>query len=60
LLFDVVTKIRCAKENIKARSPLELSAEDLRNALQAIAELDGSGLAPEIMSTIFSRFCIGK
>lgn len=42
------------------KAPLELAAEELRNVLQDIAELDGTGVAPDIMTTIFSRFCIGK
>ncbi len=49
-----------ADQFIKQETPLELPAEDLRAALKNISELDGSGTTPDIMSTIFSRFCIGK
>ncbi len=42
------------------QAPLEAVAEELRVVLNDIAQLDGSGLAPDIMTTIFSRFCIGK
>ena len=40
--------------------PLELIAEDMRSALSDIAELDGTQATPDILSAIFSRFCIGK
>jgi len=40
--------------------PLELIAEDMRSALSDIAELDGTQATPDIMTAIFSRFCIGK
>ncbi len=49
-----------ADQFINQQTPLELPAEDLRSALKNISELDGSGTPPDIMSTIFSRFCIGK
>jgi tRNA modification GTPase len=45
---------------IEDRTPMELPAEELRGALHSVAELDGSGIAPNIMNLIFSRFCIGK
>ncbi len=42
------------------KSPLELIAEELRSALKSLSELDGSETPPDIINTIFSRFCIGK
>ncbi len=45
---------------MKERHPMELLAEELRGALKQIAQLDGTGITPDIMSAIFSTFCIGK
>ncbi|WP_289686143.1 tRNA uridine-5-carboxymethylaminomethyl(34) synthesis GTPase MnmE [Paramuribaculum intestinale] len=37
-----------------------LIAEDLRQTLHHLGEITGDITTPEILSTIFSRFCIGK
>lgn len=37
-----------------------LIAEDLRQTLHHLGEITGEITTPEILSTIFSRFCIGK
>lgn len=42
------------------RQPVELIAEELHEVLHHTAELDGTGITPDIMGTIFSTFCIGK
>jgi tRNA modification GTPase len=42
------------------RDDLELRAEDLRRAAQAIGRLVGRVDAEEILGEIFGRFCIGK
>jgi tRNA modification GTPase len=40
--------------------PLELFAEDLRAAQQALAAITGEFSADDLLGVIFSRFCIGK
>lgn len=60
LLASIIEHLCAAANLADDRAPLETPAEELRAALNAIAELDGSGVAPDIMTTIFSRFCIGK
>ena len=40
--------------------PLDLMAQDLREALSHLSSITGTITAPDILSTIFSRFCIGK
>ncbi len=42
------------------RAALELRAEDLRRAAQAVGRLVGKVDAEEILGAIFGRFCIGK
>lgn len=41
-------------------TPLELIAEDLRAAIDALASLIGSVGVEDILGSIFARFCIGK
>lgn len=60
VLARILERLRNAARWIQEQSPLELPAEDLRAGLNGIAELDGTDLAPDIMTAIFSRFCIGK
>jgi len=35
-------------------------AEDLRSALAALGRLTGRAVGPEVLSEVFSRFCLGK
>jgi len=41
-------------------APLDLLAEDLRLAHQALGEITGAFSADDLLGEIFSRFCIGK
>jgi tRNA modification GTPase len=43
-----------------ARSPLELCAEELREAQTALSSITGEFTADDLLGAIFSRFCIGK
>lgn len=59
--------LRDARESIEAAQALDqigghqdLVAEDLRRALQAIAELVGELTPEELLDHVFSSFCIGK
>lgn len=38
----------------------DVAGLDLENALKALGELDGRSVSEEIVSDIFSRFCVGK
>jgi len=40
--------------------PLELYAEELREAQNALASITGEFTADDLLGAIFSRFCIGK
>ena len=40
--------------------PLELFAEELRNAQHALGKITGEFTADDLLGVIFSRFCIGK
>lgn len=58
--------IRCAERmeaflvSIKANKPIELCAEEVRQASHALGEITGHIAAEEVLGEIFSRFCIGK
>jgi tRNA modification GTPase len=50
-----------AARHLQASSPpLELFAEELRSAQQALAAITGEVTADDLLGVIFSRFCIGK
>ncbi len=40
--------------------PLELAAEHLRGALEALASLLGETTPEEVLGSIFRNFCVGK
>lgn len=42
------------------RDQLELAAEELRYAAKALGRITGSIGTDDILSTVFSEFCIGK
>ena len=43
-----------------APPPIELFAEELRGAQQALAAITGEFTADDLLGAIFGRFCIGK
>lgn len=40
--------------------PLDLVAEDLRLATQALDEISGHTTPEDLLSRIFAQFCLGK
>jgi tRNA modification GTPase len=53
-------RIQKAFQGLKDCAHLELAAEDLRQALQAVGEVTGQTYSDEVLESIFSQFCIGK
>lgn len=49
-----------ARARLAESAPPEITAEELRAALNAIADITGRADAEEILGAIFGRFCIGK
>ena len=47
-------------DGLAAGIPGDLVAQDLRACIDALSAITGAISTPEILSTIFSRFCIGK
>jgi tRNA modification GTPase len=57
-LLEILNRL---KEKIDCpSSPVEIMAEEIRQALQVIGELTGRITQEDILQGIFSRFCIGK
>lgn len=50
------TVIRGLKENVSA----EFVTSDLREALRQLGEITGANVTEDILSAIFSKFCLGK
>ena len=52
--------LKRAREGLLFGLPVELCCSDCEAAMQAIAELDGRAVSEDIVSHIFSHFCVGK
>ena len=52
--------IQRAQAGLSYGLPIELCCSDCEAAMQAIAELDGRAVSEDIVSHIFSHFCVGK
>lgn len=47
-------------DGMNADLPSDLVAQDLRETLHHLGTITGTITTPDILNTIFSRFCIGK
>lgn len=59
-LDDSLKSIKSAKTKIKKNESPELTAFDLRQAADSLAEITGRIYNDDILGQIFSKFCIGK
>ena len=60
-LREAAARLGAAASHLAAaRPPLELYAEELREAQNALASITGEFTADDLLGVIFSRFCIGK
>ena len=58
--LSALEAINRAREGLAYGLPVELCCSDCEVAMQAIAELDGRAVSEDIVSHIFSHFCVGK
>lgn len=49
-----------AFQNASARFPADILTVDMRSCLSALDEVTGENVSPDMLSEIFSRFCVGK
>lgn len=59
-LKAAATDITATISALQSGLPADLVAQDLRSTLRHLASITGSITTPTLLSTIFSRFCIGK
>ncbi len=52
--------VEAAIESLEVGFAQDAASSDIERALGAISELDGRSVSEEIVSDIFSRFCVGK
>jgi tRNA modification GTPase len=58
--LSALDAIKRARDGLAYGLPVELCCSDCEAAMQAIAELDGRAVSEDIVSHIFSHFCVGK
>jgi tRNA modification GTPase len=49
-----------ALRSISGGFPLEICCSDIEEAMQSLASIDGRAISEDIVSEIFSKFCVGK
>ncbi len=49
-----------AVEALRAGFPVDVCCSDAEDAMEALAELDGRAVSEDLVSEIFSHFCVGK
>ncbi len=57
---ESVTALETTADSLTAGLPYDLCASDLRAALAALASLAGRDMTEDVITEIFSRFCVGK
>lgn len=59
-LTDTSAALRRLVEGLENSVPADLVAEELREALHHLGTITGAITTPELLATVFSRFCVGK
>lgn len=59
-IFALTRAMSCLERAESTVAELEIFAEELRLAQEALGEITGDYLADDLLGEIFSRFCIGK
>jgi tRNA modification GTPase len=52
--------LEAATESLRAGFPVDVCCSDAEGAMEALAELDGRAVSEDLVSEIFSHFCVGK
>ena len=59
-VLSALEAVRRAREALRAGYPIDLCCNDAESAMSALSELDGRAVSEDIVSEIFSHFCVGK
>lgn len=60
LLTQISTCLVSALECLSSDRPTDLMAVDIRSAIRLLGDISGESWNPDVLDTVFSRFCIGK
>lgn len=60
LAGEAAERVNAALRGLGADLPVELIAEEIRDAVLALGLITGEELVPDLIDEIFRRFCIGK
>lgn len=60
LLEKTMAAVSEAATGLRRDNPVELACIDLKGAIDALSEVAGDNIRPDVLDGIFSRFCIGK
>ena len=58
--LSALEAVRRAMKALDAGYPIDLCCTDAEDAMAALSELDGRAVSEDIVSQIFSHFCVGK
>ncbi len=59
-VLRAIEDIERAKDALSAGLPIDLCCNDAESAMGSLAELDGRAVSEDLVSEIFSHFCVGK
>lgn len=59
-LEKTIQSLMDAREGLLQQLPIEVVCIDLRAAFENLLEITGESIKPDVLDTIFGRFCIGK
>lgn len=59
-LSDCAEALHRASANLAAGLTVDICAEDVREAMDALGSVSGRNVREDVISEIFSRFCVGK
>lgn len=60
LLEKTMVAVSETAAGLRRGDPVELACIDLKGAIDALSEVAGDNIRPDVLDCIFSRFCIGK
>ena len=59
-ILSAIEALTIAISAIKNQLPLEICCAEVENTLSSLGELDGRTVSEDIVSKIFTNFCVGK
>jgi len=60
LLQNIANSLRSCLAGMDSQLSSDLLAVDLRTCIRLLGEISGETWSPDVLETVFSRFCIGK